>query len=69
MSDKECFKYRKKGHYAKDCCALTTSNKKKSEESTEEAKCIRLKRNQAKAVRLITNHKNDDFDFKPYLAS
>ena len=43
-SMEECFNYGKKDHYAKDCCS-STSNKRKPEESTEEAKCSRWKRN------------------------
>ena len=37
-ANKECFNCRKKGHYAKNC---HPSNKKKSEESAEEAKRTR----------------------------
>lgn len=36
---KEHFNYRKKGHYAKDCCSFTL-NKRKPKELSEEAKCI-----------------------------
>lgn len=38
---KECFNYRKKDHYTKDCRIPTTSNKRKPEELTRKAKCIR----------------------------
>ena len=65
----ECFNYGKKGHYAKDCrFPSSTSNKRKPEASTEEAKRSRWKRNQAKAVRSTSEHDHDDSDHEPYPA-
>ena len=69
-SGEECFNYGKKGHYAKDCHSpLSISNKKKSEESTEEAKHSRYMRNQVKTTRSTSEYDHDDSNPKLYPAN
>ena len=66
--NEKCFKYGRKGHYAKDCHNSTHNfTKRKSvEEFIEEAKRSRWKKNQAKAAKSTAN--NDDFDVETYPA-
>ena len=64
-TNKKCFNCGKKGHYAMDCHTL---NKKRPEESLEEAKHAWWKKNQAKAVAAMSTTDHNDSDAEPYPA-
>lgn len=64
-TNEECFNCGKKGHYARNC---HTSNKRKPEESLEEAKRARWNKNQAKATAVRSTTDHDDSDAEPYPA-
>ena len=65
-ANQDCFNCGKKGYYAKEC---HPSNQKKPEESAEEVKRTRWKRNQAnKAAAARSTMDPDNSDGKPYPA-
>lgn len=65
-TNKKCFNYGKKDHYARD---YYTSNITKPKKLLKKGKCVWWKKNSAKAIatRLTTNQESSNV--KPYLAS